>query len=75
MKKTQTKADMMEKLSRSLQTERNTLKDELKHLKEKFCPQEEVPVAMEAAAAESEKVTETTEEQQVEPTTTEKSAE
>jgi len=32
LKKAQTKADMMEKLSRSLQDERNTLKEELKKL-------------------------------------------
>jgi hypothetical protein len=32
LKKAQTKADLMEKLSRSLQDERNTLKEELKKL-------------------------------------------
>lgn len=43
----------MEQLSRSLQTERNTLKEELKQLKDKFCP-EEVKEEPATVGAESE---------------------
>ena len=41
-KKLQTKADMMEKLSRTLQTERNELKEKLKSYEEKDIKEEKI---------------------------------
>lgn len=43
----------MEQLSRSLQTERNALKDEVKQLKEKFCPEEVEATEADKPATES----------------------
>lgn len=67
-KKIQSKADIMEQLSRSLQTERNNLKEELKQLKEKFCPEEvkEEPATVETEPEAEKPATEVVAEQTIE---------